>query len=215
MNDSLTHVEMTIFELDIDNIQAVIQKCLDEGVPEWEIVESLSCGMNKIGEKFEAGDYYLSELVLSGEMMKEGMKLLENKFDKNQTPQKGAVILATAKGDIHDIGRDIVGSMLFTSKFRVIDLGVNCHEGKIIDTVKTSGAHMIGVSVLLTTMIGSITDLVNALKKTGLRDKVKIAIGGACCSQTLADELGVDGFGEDAVKAVKIFEGFNDDLNHR
>ena len=74
---------------------------------------------------------------------------------------------------------------------------------------------MIGVSVLLTTMIGSITDLVNALKKTGLRDKVKIAIGGACCSQTLADELGVDGFGEDAVKAVKIFEGFNDDLNHR
>ncbi len=210
MNESVTHVETTIFELDIDNIQTVIQKCLNEGVAGWEIVEALSSGMKKVGEKFEAGDYYLAELVLSGEMMKEGMKLLENITDKNQMPQKGTVIVATAKGDIHDIGKDIVGTMLSAAGFNVIDLGVDCHEDKIIEAVKTSGSHMIAISVLLTTMVGGITDLVNALKKSGLRDKVKIAIGGACCSQALADEFGVDAFGEDAVKAVKIFDRFID-----
>jgi methylmalonyl-CoA mutase cobalamin-binding domain/chain len=208
MNDSAARIVTTIFELDIENIQTVVQNCLDEEVPPWKIVEAMSRGMEKVGEKFEAGDYYLAELILSGEMMKEGMKLLESKSDENLTGQKGTVIVATAKGDIHDIGKDIVGTMLSAAGFKVIDLGVDCHEDKIIEAVKASGSRMIALSVLLTTMIGSISDLITALGKSGLRDNVKIAIGGACCSQALADEIGADAFGEDAIKAVKIFDRF-------
>jgi methanogenic corrinoid protein MtbC1 len=206
MKESVLQVEKTIVELDIDQIQAVIQRCLDEGVPAWEIVEGMSSGMSQVGKQFEIGEYYLSDLVLSGEMMKEGMALLENKFDMSQMGKKGTVILATAKGDIHDIGKNIVGTMLTASGFKTIDLGVDVHEDQIIEAMKSSGSNLIALSVLLTTMVSAIKDLVDALSEAGLRDKTGLAIGGACCSQQLADEMGVDAYGEDAVKAVGIFE---------
>ncbi len=210
MKESVKLVEKTIFDLDIDEIQTVVQKCLDEGIPALEIIDGMASGMTKVGEKFEVGDYYLADLVLSGEIMKDGMVLLEDKFDEDQLGQKGTIIIATAKGDIHDIGKNIVGTLLSAAGFKVIDLGVDCHEDKIIEAIKSSGSHMVALSVLLTTMIQGIKDLVEALNKAGLRDKVKIAIGGACCSQALADEMEVDAFGEDAVKAVGIFETFMD-----
>lgn len=206
MKESVLQVEKTIVELDIDQIQAVIQRCLDEGVPAWEIVEGMSSGMSQVGKQFEIGEYYLSDLVLSGEMMKEGMALLGDKFDMSQMNKKGTVILATAKGDIHDIGKNIVGTMLTASGFKTIDLGVDVHEDQIIETMKSSGSNLIALSVLLTTMVSAIKDLVDALSEAGLRDKTGLAIGGACCSQQLADEMGVDAYGEDAVKAVGIFE---------
>jgi len=206
MKESVLQVEKTIVELDIDQIQAVIQRCLDEGVPAWEIVEGMSGGMSQVGKQFEIGEYYLADLVLSGEMMKEGMALLENKFDMSQMGKKGTVILATAKGDIHDIGKNIVGTMLTASGFKTIDLGVDVHEDQIIEAMKSSGSNLIALSVLLTTMVSAIKDLVDALSEAGLRDKTRVAIGGACCSQQLADEMGVDAYGEDAVKAVGIFE---------
>ena len=138
--------------------------------------------------------------------MKEGMALLENKFDMSQMGKKGTVILATAKGDIHDIGKNIVGTMLTASGFKTIDLGVDVHEDQIIEAMKSSGSNLIALSVLLTTMVSAIKELVDALSEAGLRDKTGLAIGGACCSQQLADEMGVDAYGEDAVKAVGIFE---------
>jgi len=206
MRESVLQVEKTIVELDIDQIQAVIQRCLDEGIPAWEIVEGMSSGMSQVGKQFEIGEYYLSDLVLSGEMMKEGMALLENKFDMSQMGKKGIVILATAKGDIHEIGKNIVGTMLTASGFKTIDLGVDVHEDQIIEAMKSSGSNLIALSVLLTTMVSAIKDLVDALSEAGLRDKTRLAIGGACCSQQLADEMGADAYGEDAVKAVRIFE---------
>ena len=168
----------------------------------------MSEGMKVVGERFESGEYFLADLVLSGAIMKMGMELLEDKFDENEMGKKGTVILATAKGDIHDIGKNIVGTLLSAAGFRIVDLGVDVHEDNIIEAVKETGSHAIGLSVLLTTMVGGIKDLVDALSRAGLRDSVKIAIGGACCSQNLADEMGVDAFGEDAVQSIRIFEGF-------
>lgn len=209
MSDSLDLVKKTIVDLNIDEIKNMVQKCLDEGVPAWDIIaKGMGPGMAEVGKLFESGEYYLADLVLSGEMMKEGMQLLGDLGEQADAASKGTVVLATAKGDIHDIGKNIVGTMLSAGGFKVMDLGVDCHEDKIIEAVKSSGAKMIGLSVLLTTMIGSIKDLVEGLKREGLRDKVKIAIGGACCSQDLANEMKVDAFGEDAVKAVKIFDQF-------
>lgn len=207
MKESIRAVHRAVIDLDIDGIKDIIQKCLDEGIPPLEIIEEgISSGLAVVGEKFQAGEYYLSELVLSGEVVKDGMTLLEDKIDKAETATKGTVILATAKGDIHDIGKNIVGMLLSAGGYNIIDLGVDVHEDQIVEKVKNSSAGGIALSVLLTTMIGSIKDLVDALKEAGLREKVKIAIGGACTSQQLADEMMVDAYGEDAVEAVKIFE---------
>lgn len=208
MKESVLTVQKMVIDLDIDNIEDAVRKCLDEEVPPMEIInEGISKGLAVVGEKFQSGEYYLSELVLSGEVVKDGMALLEGKIDKDETGSKGKVILATAKGDIHDIGKNIVGMILSAGGFSVIDLGVDVHEDRIVETVKETGAQGIALSVLLTTMIGSISDLVDALTEAGLRDKVKIAIGGACTSQQLADEMNVDAYGEDAVQAKSIFEG--------
>jgi len=205
-------VQEAISELMVDDIQPIVQKCLEEGVEPWEIITAMSQGMVIVGERFEAGDYYLAELVLSGEIMKEGMAVLGDRFDPDRAAEKGTVILATAKGDIHDIGKNIVGTMLAANGFKVIDLGVDCPAERILEALDKQGTNMIALSVLLTTMVGAIKDLVDTLEESGLRDKVRIAIGGACCSQQLADEMRVDAFGSDAVKAVRIFEGFAEEL---
>jgi len=207
MKEPIGAVHRAVVDLDIDGIKDVIQKCLDEGIHPLEIIEGgISSGLAVVGERFQSGEYYLSELVLSGEVVKDGMTLLEDKIDKAETMTKGTVILATAKGDIHDIGKNIVGMLLSAGGYNIIDLGVDVHEDQIVEKVKDSSAGGIALSVLLTTMIGSIKDLVDALKEAGLREKVKIAIGGACTSQQLADDMMVDAYGEDAVEAVKLFD---------
>jgi len=210
MKESVLNVKNTLYELDMDGIENAVQKCLDDGVQAWEIVnDGMSEGMKAVGKKFESGDYFLADLVLSGAIMKMGMELLGDRFNEDEKGMKGTVILATAKGDIHDIGKNIVATLVSAAGFQVKDLGVDVHEDRIVEAVRETGAKFIGFSVLLTTMVGGIKDLVNAFKEAGLRDKVKIVIGGACCSQGLADEMGVDAFGEDAVQAVRIFEEFS------
>ncbi len=210
MKESVLNVRKTLYELDMDGIKDAVQECLDDGVQAWEIVSyGMSEGMKMVGERFETGVYFLADLVLSGAIMKMGMELLVDRFDESEMGKKGTVILATAKGDIHDIGKNIVATLVSAAGFQVRDLGVDVHEDKIIAAVKETDANFIGFSVLLTTMVGRIKDLVDAFKEAGLRDQVKIAIGGACCSQDLADEMGVDAFGADAVQAVRIFEDFS------
>jgi 5-methyltetrahydrofolate--homocysteine methyltransferase len=207
MKKSLLKVKEAIYELDLDNIQDITKACLDEGIEPWTIIkEGMGEGMVVVGERFEKGEYYLADLILAGEVMKDGMAILEDKIDKGEAGKKGTVIIATVKGDIHDIGKNIVAIMLSAADFKVIDLGVDVPEDDIVKTVKETGAKALGLSVLLTTMIGSIRDVVDALTEAGLRDSVKIAIGGACTSEKLAKEMKVDAFGEDAVKSVKIFE---------
>jgi corrinoid protein of di/trimethylamine methyltransferase len=207
MKESVRSVKEAVVDLDIDNIQGLVTKALDGGADPWEIIkEGMGEGMSVVGRRFEEGEYFLADLILAGEVMKEGMAVLEPRIDKSQAGKKGTVVLATVKGDIHDIGKNIVGIMLAASDFKVVDLGVDVPEDKIVAAVKEAKAPALGLSILLTTMIGGIKDTVDALAEAGLRDKVKIVIGGACTSEKLAKEMGVDGYGEDAVKAVSIFE---------
>lgn len=207
MKESILAVQKAVIDLDIDGITGVIQRCLDDGISSGEIVQDgISKGLTAVGVRFEEGEYFLADLVMSGEVVKEGMLLLEGKIDPDKTAKKGKVILATVKGDIHEIGKSIVGMMLSASGFEVIDLGVDVSPDKIVETVKQTGAPLIGLSTLLTTMVGSIKDTVDAITEAGLREKVKIAIGGACTSEQLADEMGADAYGATAVQAVKIFE---------
>ena len=209
MKESLQQVIRTIDELDIDASCSVVQQCLDEGVSPEEIIESgISKGLSIVGEKFESGEYFLADLVMAGEVVREAMSVLKGKMNPEKTSSRRKVILATVHGDIHEIGKNIVGLILSANGFEVIDLGVDVPAEKIIDTAKATGARLIGLSALLSTMIGSIKDVVDASSRAGLREQVRIVIGGACTSDDLRKEMGADAYGETAVDALRIFSGF-------
>jgi methanogenic corrinoid protein MtbC1 len=207
--DAVEKVRKTLVELDIENIQPVIREALDAGTPPLDIaLKGLGDGMKEIGDLFQSEEYYLADLVLAGETMKEGMQVLAPLLSGETTTLKGPVIVFTVKGDIHDIGKNLVGTMLSAAGFEVIDLGVDVPEAKVVAALKQSGASLVGMSVLITPMIGSIGDVVDAIREAGLREKVRIAIGGACTTQELVDKYGLDALGKDAVEAVRIFEGW-------
>ena len=209
MKESLQQVIQTIDELDIDASCPVVQQCLDEGISPEEIIESgISKGLSIVGEKFESGEYFLADLVMAGEVVREAMSVLKGKMNPEKTSSSGKVILATVYGDIHEIRKNIVGLILSANRFEVIDLGVDVPAEKIIDTAKATGARLIGLSALLSTMLGSIKDVVDESSRAGLREQVRIVIGGACTSDDLRKEMGADAYGETAVDALRIFKGF-------
>ncbi len=205
--DHIAKVRETLVELEIENIQAVIKEALDAGVPPLDIaMKGLGDGMKEIGELFQSEEYYLADLVLAGETMKDGMAVLEPLMGGEMEAKKGPVVVFTVKGDIHDIGKNLVVTMLSAAGFKVIDLGVDVSESKVVEALRESGSTLVGMSVLITPMIGSIGDVVDAIREAGLRDKVKIAIGGACTTQEIVEKFGLDALGRDAVDAVRIFD---------
>ncbi len=208
MSDALSKLRDAVAELDIDAVVPRVNEAVAAQEDANQILEAMGAGMARVGDLFEEGEYFLADLVLAGEMMKEGVAVIEPLLAKDAAPAKGTVVLCTVKGDIHDIGKNLVGTMLSSAGFKVVDLGVDVHEDKVVDAVKSSGAGGIALSVLLTTMVNSIGDVVSALTEAGLRDQVKIAIGGACTTQELVERMQVDGLGRDAVEAVRIFEGW-------
>jgi len=208
MAKSLKNVTELVAKLELEEIAPAVQEFLDKGAEPVSVLQAMSAGMIRVGELFEQGEYYLADLVLAGEVMKEGIKVLEPHFSMESFGTKGTVVLATVKGDVHDIGKNLVANMLTGCGFKVVDLGVDVHEDKVVEAVRSSGAQAVGLSVLLTPMVQSVADVVSALSAQGLRDQVKIAIGGACTTQELADKLGVDALGKDPLEAVKIFESF-------
>ncbi|MBU1671950.1 MAG: cobalamin-dependent protein [Actinobacteria bacterium] len=208
MAEQLEKVQAAVSDLDLDNIAPLVREALDAGQAPKDVLGAMCSGMAKVGELFEQGEYYLADLVLAGEGMKEGVAILEPLLVGEALEKKGKVVACTVKGDIHDIGKNLVCTMLSTSGFDVVDLGVDVHEDRIVEAVRSNDADAVALSVLLTSMVDSIGDVVKALESAGLREKVKIAIGGACTTQELADRYGIDALGRDAVEAVRIFEGF-------
>jgi len=210
MKELLVSVQQAINELLIDDIKGLVQKCLDENITPIEIIEQgIGKGLELVGRQFEDGTYFLADLVMAGEVVKEAMPLIETQLDPGQAGKKGKVILATVEGDIHEIGKNIVGMLLGVNGFEVVDLGVNVPAEKIMATIRETGARFVGLSALLTTMVGSIKDVVDSVKEAGLKDNVKVVIGGACTSEQLKEEMGADAYGETAVQAVTIFNEFS------
>ena len=209
MNESIMAVRRAIDELDLDAIGTLVGACLEEGLtPEEIIQEGISKGLEIVGRKFEEGEYFLADLIMAGEVVKEAMPILQARMNPGDSRGKGKVILATVAGDIHEIGKNIVGMILSANGFEVIDLGVDVPASRIMETAQTTGARFIGLSALLTTMVGSIREVVDAAGAAGLRDRMKIVIGGACTSQDLCAEMGADAYGETAIDALRIFNGY-------
>jgi corrinoid protein of di/trimethylamine methyltransferase len=213
MKESIVAIQNAVIDMKDEEITKLVQVCLDEGSTPIEIIEQgLSKGLNVVGERFDAGDYYLADLIMAGEIVTEAMNLLKTRMSPADIGKKGKVILATVQGDVHDIGKKIVGMILSASGYEIIDLGVDVPSEKVVEAIKSKDIHLVGLSVLLTTMVHNLKEIGDMLSAAGLREKVKIAIGGACCSQHLANEMGVDAFGESAVAAISIFDGFRKEL---
>jgi methylmalonyl-CoA mutase cobalamin-binding domain/chain len=193
-----------IIELEVDDIKEAVREALGEDKDPFEVLNALTKGMDEVGRRYEEKEYYLTELVLAGETMKEAFEVLQPalaKADKSQ--EKTNIILATVKGDNHDIGKNILGSLLLSSGFEIHDLGMDVDENKIVEKVKETGASIVALSSLLTMTVEQIKVVDQALKDAGLRDQVKLIVGGAPLNEDLAKELGADDFAEDAVEGVK------------
>ncbi len=194
-----------IIELEVDDIAGAVKEALEEDNKDpFEVLNALTKGMDEVGKRYEEKEYYLTELVLAGETMKEAFKVLQPALAAaDQSVEKIKIILATVKGDNHDIGKNILGSLLLSSGFELHDLGMDVSEDVIVEKVKETGAKIIALSSLLTMTVEQIKAVDEALKNAGVRDKVKLIVGGAPLNMELAKKLGADDFAEDAVDGVK------------
>lgn len=204
-NEILRKLRDAIVNLDIEGIQKACKEAVEAGIPAYRAVtDGMAKGMELVGEKYENGEYFLPELIMAGETMKEGMKILEPYLKGGEVKRMGKVVIGTVKGDLHDIGKSIVITLLNAAGFDVVDLGVDVPPEKFVEAVKNNNPDIVGMSALLTTTMIEMKNVIEALKEAGLRDKVKIIIGGAPITQEYAEKIGADAAARDAMEGVSI-----------
>jgi 5-methyltetrahydrofolate--homocysteine methyltransferase len=209
MSDSevLGRISSYIQEGDNEGCIASTEKALASGIKPLVIVdEGLSAGIRIVGEKFGTGELFLPDLMMAVEAMREGMKIVEPELKKMKVEKKslGNVLIGTVHGDIHDIGKSIVGTMLELNGFTVIDLGVSVAVQSFVDKIREVKPQIVGLSALLSTTMREQREVVEAVKKEGLREGVRIIVGGAPVSEQWAEEIGADGYGANAELAVHL-----------
>jgi 5-methyltetrahydrofolate--homocysteine methyltransferase len=190
---------------------AFVEKALGDGVDPLELLGDAKEGMIIVGERFANEEYFIPDLVFSGEILKGIVKKLEPHFKakENEEGEKlGKVVIGTVAGDIHDIGKDLVVFMLDVNGFEVVDLGIDVPVQKFVDTIRETGSTVVGLSGFLTLAFDSMKETVEAIYKAGLRDKVKIMIGGGQINEQVRDFTGADAYGRDAVAAVQLAKGW-------
>jgi len=199
-------ISKSVIEGDKDAALDLTKKALDDGIGAREILDNgLVPGIHKVGDLFESGEYFLPELLVSGEAMSAAVELLEPILTKGgDKPSMGKFLIGTAQGDVHNIGKNIVIMMLKANGWEVTDLGVDVSPEEFCLTVKEGHFQILGMSSLLTMTMPSVVNTIDALRAAGLRDKVKIMVGGAPTTQEWANKIGADGYAPDAPTAVKV-----------
>ena len=194
-----------VVTFDSENVPKACQDALAAGIPAYEaIANGLSRGMEIVGQKYEAKECFLADLIMAGETMKEGMKLLKPHLGTGDLGAMGTVVIGTVKGDLHDIGKDIVATLLEAAGFQVVDLGVDVSAEEFVRGVGNHKADILGMSALLTTTMPEMQLVIRELEKAGLRGQLNVIIGGAAISSEYAREIGADAVGKDAVDGVNI-----------
>ena len=202
--DILKEISECLQQGDDEKVSLLTRQAIEEKIPPREILESsLIGGMNIIGEKYKAHEIFLPQVLLAAKAMYAGMDLLKPMFIKGEMPTMGRVIIGSVQGDLHDIGKNLVGIMLKGAGFEVIDLGNNVSPEKFVETAKKENASVIGMSALLTTTMPVMQKTVDLLKEEGLGGKIKIIIGGAPASEEFAQRIGADAYGYDSTNAVE------------
>jgi 5-methyltetrahydrofolate--homocysteine methyltransferase len=188
-------------------VEAAVKAALAQGIPPDEILsQGLIRAMDEVGKRFEEGDFFVPEMLIAARAMQAGLKLLKPLLADTGVKTAGIVAIGTVKGDLHDIGKNLVAMMLEGAGFEVRDLGVDVAPETFIKAVET-GAQVIGMSALLTTTMNSMQRTLEALRAAGLRDRVKIIVGGAPVTQEFANQIGADAFAPDASSATRVIRG--------
>jgi 5-methyltetrahydrofolate--homocysteine methyltransferase len=188
-------------------VSELVNEALAQGVNIEEVISSgLTQGMSIVGQKFETKEYFIPDMLASAEAVGAAMEILEPYLAESGIEAKGKIIIATVKGDLHDIGKSIVAILLRGAGYSVRDLGNDITPQAIVDAVKQEHPQFLGLSALLTSTMTQMGDTIQALKESGLRDEVKIVIGGAPVSEEFAQSIGADGYGADGFQAVAVVE---------
>lgn len=198
----LKEIAKYIIEGDAEKVKELVQKAVNEGIDAKRILnEGLIAGMDVVGTRFKCGELYIPEVLLSAQAMQGGMDILEPLFVKEGVKAKGTIVIGTVKGDLHDIGKNLVAMMLKGGGWKVVDLGTDVDEEKFVQTAIEENADIIGMSALLTTTMINMKSVVDLAR---IKDcKAKIVVGGAPVTESYAEEIGADGYAPDAVTAVE------------
>ena len=195
-----------VVEGEEEEAERLVKQALEQGVdPLACINEGLMKGIEEVGELFSNGTYFLPELIQGAGAMKAALEILEPKLvGKERRDVVGKIVLGTVAGDQHEIGKTLVGTMLTANGFRVIDIGVDQKADDFVAAIEESGANIVGASALLTTTLLELKRLIDSITEAGLREKVKVMIGGAPVTQDFANDIGADGYADDAIAAVNV-----------
>jgi len=211
--DLIRKIMESLIDLQIGPALEYTKKAIDEGVDPQEIISnSIVRGMEIVGERFEKGEYFLSELIAAGEIGKQIIELLNPflKMSAKESRKLGKVVIGTVRGDIHDIGKNIVAMLLDTAGFEVIDLGADVPPERFVESVMKHDAKIVAMSALLTVTMPEMKIVIEELKRANLRERVKVIIGGAPVTRDYAEEIGADGYGENAYEGVKICKSWSE-----
>jgi 5-methyltetrahydrofolate--homocysteine methyltransferase len=209
MADHLNTIKDAVIGGKHGEIKALVQQALDAGTdPATLINDALIAAMDVVGKDFGEGKIFVPEMLVSAMTMKSGLEVVKPRLAGGESQSRGTVIMATVKGDLHDIGKNLVSMMLEGAGFKVLDLGVDLSVEKLVDQVKSVGPDVLGLSALLTTTMPEMQKVIAELKSQGLRDKVKVLVGGAPVDRAFAEKIGADGYGSNAAEAVELARRF-------
>jgi 5-methyltetrahydrofolate--homocysteine methyltransferase len=205
MSDALEQIAEKLYEGKNTEVAALTQQALDAGMTAAEILDGgLVMGMDRVGVDFKNGDLFVPEVLIAARAMHAGLDILRPLLAESDVPPTGKVVIGTVAGDLHDIGKNLVVMMLEGGGFDVVDVGIDIAPEKFVEAVKTEKPDLMGMSALLTTTMPSMEKTIDALVEAGVRDSVKVMIGGAPVTQSYADEIGADGYASDAASAVDL-----------
>ena len=210
MDDILDRIACTLASLeDTNNLRKFINQALKKKIPILEILEKgLRKGLDEVGRKYEAGEFFLSELLFGASMMEDAMKILAPRLRAEKVEKKGQIVLGTVRGDIHDIGKNIFKMFAEGAGFEVYDLGVDVNPEDFVKTVMKKNPDVLGLSALLTTTTPEMKIVIEELKKAGIRDKAKVLLGGNAVTNEFGKEIGADAVALDAVQGVDFCKGW-------
>lgn len=201
----LKELSNSVVEMEEDNVVKIAEECIEKGISAYEAIDKgLADGMNRAGALYEEEEYYIPELLMCSDAMYSGLDILKPRLEKKDTEDKHKVVIGVVQGDTHDIGKNLVKIMMETEGFEVVDMGRDVPPIDFVNKAKEINADIIVLSTLMTTTMDGMAEVVNILKEEGLKDKIKVMIGGGPISQGYATKIGADGYTTDASKAAKF-----------
>jgi len=205
MDEVLKGIKEGLIAGEIRKVEGLVEKALANGIPAKQILDDgLVAGMDVVGQRFKADEMFIPEVLLCAKVMHAGMEILKPALIEGGDQSIGTFVIGTVQGDLHDIGKNLVKMMLQGAGFKVVDLGIDTKPQAFVEAIKEHGADIVGMSALLTTTMPMMGVTINAIKEAGLRDQVKVMVGGAPVTASFAEKVGADAFGSNAASAVDM-----------